>query len=325
MRTLAVAALCVTVSAGSATADTMQFGASKDNTLYEDAADLSNGAGERFFAGIAGGPVYPIRRGLVAFDVSAIPEGATIDAVRLTLYMSKTPAGVEPVALHRVLADWGEGTSVGGSEEGMGGAATLGDATWEYRFFNTDTWATDGGDFIPIASASQLIGGIGFYTFTSTQDLVADVQHWLDNPALNFGWILIGDEAAAVATVKRFDSKDNSVAENRPVLEVDFTPSTVGVDGPVLTTRRLELLPVAPNPAYVAASFRFRLAEAALVRLNVYDARGRQVADLAGRHFPAGESAVEWNAGAVPRGTYWVRIEANGVADARSFVLTRSR
>ena len=100
--------------------DTVTVNASKDNTLYEspDGA-LSNGAGQHIFAGVTGNNM--IRRALLAFDLSAIPEGATITSAQLTLNMSQT-GEIAPleVALHRVLKDWGEGTSQAGRGEGAG-------------------------------------------------------------------------------------------------------------------------------------------------------------------------------------------------------------
>jgi hypothetical protein len=86
---------------------------SKDNTLYQyDPAegDHSNGAGFHFFAGENG--MGELRRGVLAFDVAGtIPAGSTITAVSLTMNMSMTPTGARTVELHKLLADWGEGTS----------------------------------------------------------------------------------------------------------------------------------------------------------------------------------------------------------------------
>jgi hypothetical protein len=39
----------------------------------------------------------------------------------------------------------------------------------------------------------------------------------------DYGWVVLGNEAA-LTTTKRFDSKENPLAANRPVLEVDYTP-----------------------------------------------------------------------------------------------------
>ena len=66
----------------------VQITASKDNTLYESPSGNSNGSGTHFFVGKTNGG--SIRRGLVAFDLSEIAQGATISSVTLTLNMSKT-------------------------------------------------------------------------------------------------------------------------------------------------------------------------------------------------------------------------------------------
>src|SRR6266404_6837935 len=192
---------------------------SKDNTLYEfDPAegDRSNGAGVHFFAGENG--MGELRRGVLAFVIAGrIPAGSTITAVSLSMNMSMTPAGAITVELHKLLADWGEGTSHAPMGEGDGAPATPNDATWRHRFFDSVFWTTQGGDFSATVSASQSVGGIGQYTWNSAQ-MVADVQSWLDNPASNFGWLVLGDETA-IATAKRFDTRESA---SPPVLTIQY-------------------------------------------------------------------------------------------------------
>ena len=48
--------------------------------------------------------------------------------------------------------------------------------------------------------------------------MVADVQSWLDNPASNFGWLVLGDETA-IATAKRFDTRESA---SPPILTIEF-------------------------------------------------------------------------------------------------------
>ena len=159
----------------SASAAIIVINPSKDNTLYEyDPAegDHSNGAGFHFFAGENG--MGELRRGVLAFDIAAtIPACSTITAVSLTMNMSMTPAGALIVELHKVLADWGEGTSHAPMGEGDGASATPNDATWRHRFFDSVFWTTQGGDFSATVSASQSVGGVGQYTWSSAQ-MVAD-------------------------------------------------------------------------------------------------------------------------------------------------------
>lgn len=228
-----VACMALAFAGDSARADDVMIPASRDNTLFQIAGGTtSNGAGQHFFAGMTGVFDQTLRRGLIAFDVVAhVPPGSTINSVKLTLNMSMTnfSAGDQPINLHRVVADWGEGASDTPGSEGVGTAAEPGDATWEHTFFNTAFWATPGGDFSSTISAGLMVGGVGFYTWGPTVEMHADVQGWLDNSANNFGWLLRGNEAV-LTTAKRFDSRENPEPANRPVLVVDFTPPPVPGD-----------------------------------------------------------------------------------------------
>src|SRR5712692_10245131 len=93
----------------SAVADTVTVVSSKDNTLYQEPG-LSNGRGQHFFVGRNSNG--QLRRGLVAFDLSAIPARSTVLRVSLVLNMSMNSSPDVSVELHRLVSDWGEGTSV---------------------------------------------------------------------------------------------------------------------------------------------------------------------------------------------------------------------
>lgn len=218
MMKLAIAA-SVCVISGSALADVTLLSASADNTLYQnESGSISNGAGEWFFAGKNNQGL--IRRGLLRFDVSSIPANATIESVSLTLYHSLGQPTTAEVSLHRVLASWGEGTSNPKGNEGSGGAATPGDATWLFRFFDTTSWTAAGGDFTETASAATLVGPtVNFYNWTSA-GMVNDVQAWTSGTIANQGWELIGDETVKIGSAKRFSTRENAAVEQRPVLTV---------------------------------------------------------------------------------------------------------
>ena len=72
------------------------------------------------------------------------------------------------------------------------------------------------------SAASASVDGIGPYTWSSP-GMVGDVQAWLDDPASNFGWVFLGNEAETNRTSKRFDSREHGTPANRPQLEVQFT------------------------------------------------------------------------------------------------------
>ena len=225
-RSAAATALLATAFVGIAPslaiADIINISPTKDNTLYQFVpadGDLSNALGNHFFAGETG--MGELRRGVLAFDIAGnIPAGSTILGVTLSLNMSRTGLDdAQNVELHKMLADWGEGTSVAPGEEGTGAPATTNDATWRHRFFDTIFWATEGGDFSATVSATQSVGAVGVYTWSSPP-MVGDVQSWLNNPATNFGWLVLGDESE-ILTAKRFDTRESA---SPPVLTIQYTP-----------------------------------------------------------------------------------------------------
>jgi hypothetical protein len=193
----------------------------KDNTLIEDpAGGRSNATGPAIYLGRNSGGL--VRRALLAFDVAAVlPAGAIVDDVELRLTVSKVPNGnPTTVTVHRVLADWGEGTSWAAG--GSGGTVTAGDATWIHTFHPSSFWVAPGGDFDPAVHASLTILGTGAFTWTGPA-LVTDVQAWLDDPAGNFGWVLRGDEAT-LQTSRKIDSREAFDPATRPELVIQYRP-----------------------------------------------------------------------------------------------------
>lgn len=156
---------------------------SMDNTMAVDFPDNSSGACDSIFAGSTDNGFA--RRALLQFDMNSIPAGSTINSATLT--MTVTRDGNHPdatMSLHLVQSAWLEGTNgCGVRGGGQGEAANVGAA--------------------------------------GNSDMVVDIQAWLDDPAINFGWVLIGDEATFPST-RRFDSREGVA---RPSLLVDFTPS----------------------------------------------------------------------------------------------------
>lgn len=83
-----------------------------------------------------------------------------------------------------------------------------------------------------------------------------------------------------------------------------------------------------PNPTSERTSFRFALREAGHVRVEVYDARGRQVAVAVDRQIGAGTYLAAWNgktaAGSpAPAGVYYMKLQAPGVQDRAQVTVVR--
>lgn len=210
---VALLAIVPTVSAEIAV-----LGADRDNSIFESNALNSGGGLPAFFSGT--NAMFSPRRALLAFDIAAeVPDGAQITSVELRLYLGNAPnEDSQNIGLHRLTTDWGEGT-VGNDREaismtGMGFTADPGDATWSHASLDSVSWANPGatGDFVTTPSATAAIAGPidEPHFWTSTPALVSDVQSWLDNPANNFGWILVNANETSMRTLKAFYSREAS-------------------------------------------------------------------------------------------------------------------
>lgn len=193
-----------------------------DTTIFEDEPGRASGQGEYAFVGnTAGGAA---RRALMRFDLGDFTPGSTVVSASLSIAVNRVPAGVQDgsTAVHRLQAAWGEGASDGGGG-GSGAAAASGDATWSHRFWNTlETWTVDGGDFASTPTAVTQLAASGASTW-SGPGLVADVQAWIDDPATNFGWILVGNEDLD-RTSHRFFAAETAAGAVRPTLRIEVMP-----------------------------------------------------------------------------------------------------
>jgi hypothetical protein len=222
---LSLAAISLVANLATAQTTTVQLQASLDNTLYEDAAGLlSNGLGQYLFVGV--NSTAAKRRALLAFDVVAVvPPKSRIVDVQLHLMASQSNAVAPTVAtLHRATAAWGEGPSVAGGGEGGGGTALPGDATWLHAVAPGALWTLPGGDFDPVPSSTTSMPVTGPFVFERTEELIADVQRWIDGSLANHGWIVKTAETATDAA-RRLDSRDNtSMLGVRPRLTITYLP-----------------------------------------------------------------------------------------------------
>jgi hypothetical protein len=91
-----------------------------------------------------------------------------------------------------------------------------------------------------------------------------------------------------------------------------FVQASTDVEPAPAPASRALLVWSAPDPFRQATTVRFRLPQAGPARLAVYDLAGREVVRLLDGMRSAGEHSVDWQAGGVPSGVYYVRLEAGG-------------
>lgn len=235
----AVLAACVPtmlLAATSVAADQVVLTPTRDNTLFSNDPHLSNGAGPMlFFGAIASGGT---RRALLRFDLTGIPPGSVIHSASLRFFINRVPVSsgsADVTTLHRLTADWGEGSS--STTRGQGAQATAQDATWSWRFYGQPpttprtSWSVSGGDFVSTPTATIEVGGIGPYEFSSSSRMLTDLQSWVDQPQTNFGWMIRGAEDHE-QTARRIDSRESATAANRPTLTITYDMATTDVPVP---------------------------------------------------------------------------------------------
>lgn len=215
-----------------------------DAAIYSENGNNGDGGGQFFFAGKNSSG--NLRRSVLRFDIAGtVPAGSEITAVTFQLTAANTQGTGNPATLHPLTEAWNEGSTDATGAEGSGAAAAIGDTTWTSRNFNSVGWTTAGGSFNGSVSDTISITGAGAYTWPTSASLVSTVQDWLDTPANNFGWILVGDETTAGATAKQFSSRTGTtpplltvtylLASYNPVLTVDATAALTALVGDVLT------------------------------------------------------------------------------------------
>lgn len=230
VRKLSALALTILLTPSIAWSATVALPASKDTSIFSESTSNSGGGSPGIFAGNNGSG--GIRRGLIAFDLSSIPAGSTITQAELKLYVGNAPGSspAQTVSIFPLTKNWGEGTTGSSnptlSGGGGGAAAVAPDATWANAATPSTPWATAGGDFAGVASAS--VGSITATTNTpyiwSSAAMVTHVQGWLDNPATNFGWILRNASDAGSQTVRGFYSRESGTGASS-ALTTAFQPS----------------------------------------------------------------------------------------------------
>jgi len=238
-------ALALLAQSSAIFAATLSLTATEDTSIFSGHPN-GNIGGSTLVAGTNQQNAW-IGRAMFRFDLSVIPAGAIIDSAEVTLSVVTIPDPMQhggpqnsDFGLYRLLVSWGEG--VGVNVIGLSPPAA-GDATWISRHHGSDLWKSPGGaaddgldemeDYVGSASSSAFVTGLGDFAFGSTPSTVADAQLWLDNPALNFGFMLISSSEGIAGTGRRFASTEISSPGTPPTLQLSYTvvpePSVMGL------------------------------------------------------------------------------------------------
>ena len=83
------------------------------------------------------------------------------------------------------------------------------------------------------------------------------------------------------------------------------------------------LHPPHPNPFNSSTTISYKLQAASYVELKVYDVRGREVWSAVSSWQLAGEHRVVWDAGGLPSGVYFARLQTNGSTQTQKILLLK--
>lgn len=172
-------------------ADTSSFNSSADSYVQSGSPNVNNGS-------VTVMDLNDTRDGVVRFDISAIPSGATVTSATLTLVATAvgSASSVKNYGAHRILADWVEGT-----------------VTW-----NTPG-STSGTHFASSPTQTIAVSTTGSYSWNVT----SDVASFVAGSAVNYGWRVIwSSNTSGTSKQVDFGSKENITVSSRPVLSVTY-------------------------------------------------------------------------------------------------------
>ncbi len=148
-------------------------------------------------------------RSLFKFDVSYLP-GSTVIVDKAYLILTSTfyhTLAVTNARAYKVTSAWDEGTGTGG-QTGDG-------VTWISRTASA-MWVNQGGDYDVTSVGGSVNGPLGITQIAIPVNPQV-VQEWIDNPGLNYGIIVICDEASM-----QYYTKDYFINTLRPKLAVYY-------------------------------------------------------------------------------------------------------
>jgi photosystem II stability/assembly factor-like uncharacterized protein len=172
---------------------------------------------------------------------------------------------------------------------------------------------------------------LNWRTITEINNYGFDIERRLINTLLNIEWIKIAFLQGRGTSNSPYDYTftDQQLSPSRYVYRI----KQIDNDGvfkyygnaevEVLTPRHFSLEQNYPNPFNPSTVIGYDLPNSARVKLALFDVLGRQVRTLVDETKPAGTYTVEFDAGGLPSGVYFYRLQANEFTQTKKLVLTR--
>lgn len=228
----------VTVRFDKAWIDTAQFPISLDPTLTDGyGGDVTTAKDATIFGGapttnygsittlkiVKEGSGSDIMRSLIEFDLSSVPAGSTCNSATLTLRIITVEYYAGYIDFHELLS----------GRDGWDEAQV----TWNV-YSTGNSWGTAG---CSNTSTDRAAATIGQYTGTITPSAInvalstTDVADWFGASNANYGMLIKGNTEPDWERVE-LASSDHATTGYRPVLVVDYTEASSGIEGTLSAT-----------------------------------------------------------------------------------------
>jgi hypothetical protein len=166
-------------------------------------------------------------RGIVWFNLSYIPSGATIKSANLSLYFYSIPSGD---------ATGNRTHNIHKIQQSPARPWIELNATWN-NYNSSSLWTTAGGDYEASPSANATFDSSALSSWIIF-NVTSDVQNFTKNSGLNFGWLIKDVNETDTSTRRDYYSSEHSNASLLPRLEITYTTNNTKPthDNPLLNS-----------------------------------------------------------------------------------------
>ncbi|MFH1249939.1 MAG: T9SS type A sorting domain-containing protein [bacterium] len=144
----------------------------------------------------------------------------------------------------------------------------------------------------------KTIGDIIDLNDDGTDELIIQTQKYIDGHHSDFSVEIYSFDTLTVARLGIYENKSQLIAEYR-------------------------LLDVYPNPFNLSTVVPFEVSIPENIKITVYDLSGHVIAVLTDRYYDSGKYSLQWNAGEISSGVYFVRMTAGNYSITRKILLMK--
>jgi L-ascorbate metabolism protein UlaG (beta-lactamase superfamily) len=123
------------------------------------------------------------------------------------------------------------------------------------------------------------------------------------------------------AMVARFTSLNKLVVH--PGETIALSANTTSVENSMIRPGGFRLEQNFPNPFNPTTVISYKLSVSSDVKLSIFDVLGKEVATLINEKKPAGIYTVQWNAGGMPSGIYFYKLDVGKYVETKKLVLIK--